>query len=202
MINLKALEESAASFGDASPFPYCVVDNFFDTHIAHTLAKEFPSYDDALWHQYNNAIEVKKTFNVWNQFPPLTYQALNYFNSPEFVALLARLFKIDSLFSDPGLNGGGWHIHKAGGKLNTHLDYSIHPKMYLQRKLNLLVYLNSDWQSAWGGKLGFWSHDAEDAEVHKKALFAPSEGQKNDLEVLELIKKRASVETAASVYKK
>jgi len=257
IINLNALEKSALTFCDASPFPYCIIDNFFDKNIAHALEKEFPQYDDPLWHQYDNLIEIKKTFNVWNQFPPLTYSVFNYLNSPEFAAIIARLFNIDALFSDPGLHGGGWHIHKTGGKLNTHLDYSIHPKLNLQRKLNLLVYLNSDWQADWGGQLGFWSHDAAnhqpkdlikqvepvfnravffdttmnswhglpepitcplnqhrkalavyylttvsaDAELHKKALFAPSENQKNDPEVLELIRKRASVEMAASVYK-
>jgi hypothetical protein len=159
MINLSALEKNADLFADALPFPYCVIDNFFDQGIAQALEKEFPLYDDPLWHQYENAIEVKKTLNVWNQFPPLTYHVFHYLNSPEFVALIGRLFKIDPLFPDPGLHGGGWHIHKAGGKLNTHLDYSIHPKVPLQRKLNLLIYLNSDWQVNWGGHLGFWSHD-------------------------------------------
>ena len=59
---------------------------------------------------------------------------------------------------DIGLNGGGWHIHKTGGKLNMHLDYSIHPKLNLQRKLNLIIYLNSKWKEKWGGSLGFWEN--------------------------------------------
>ena len=45
------------------------------------------------------------------------------------------------LFIDPGLHGGGWHIHSNKGNLNPHLDYSIHPKMDIQRRLNLIVYL-------------------------------------------------------------
>ena len=43
--------------------------------------------------------------------------------------------------------------------MNTHLDYSIHPKLDLQRKLNLLVYLNSNWKSTWGGFLGLWGNE-------------------------------------------
>ena len=64
------------------------------------------------------------------------------------------------LFADSGLNGGGWHIHKQGGKLNTHLDYSLHPKLKLERKLNLIVYLNPDWNAEWGGALGFWGNES------------------------------------------
>ena len=49
-------------------------------------------------------------------------------------------------------------IFTRGGKLNTHLDYSIHPKLGLQRKLNLIVYLNSRWKENWGGSLGLWGN--------------------------------------------
>ena len=48
-----------------------------------------------------------------------------------------------------------------GGKLNIHLDYSIHPKLKLQRKLNLILYLSEDWNISWGGSLEFWSHNQE-----------------------------------------
>ncbi len=45
--------------------------------------------------------------------------------------------------------------------MNIHLDYSIHPKMDLQRKLNLIVYLTEDWDTSWGGGLELWSHNSE-----------------------------------------
>ena len=64
------------------------------------------------------------------------------------------------LYSDIGLNGGGWHIHKKGGKLNQHLDYSLHPKLGLERKLNIIIYLNSNWKKEWKGNLGFWSNES------------------------------------------
>jgi hypothetical protein len=65
------------------------------------------------------------------------------------------------LYPDPGLHGGGWHIHGAGGNLNPHLDYSIHPKLKLQRKLNIIVYLSSGMRPDHGGHLGLWKHDPE-----------------------------------------
>jgi Rps23 Pro-64 3,4-dihydroxylase Tpa1-like proline 4-hydroxylase len=57
------------------------------------------------------------------------------------------------------LHGGGLHTHSTNGKLNVHLDYAIHPKLGLQRKLNLIVYLNDNWKEEWGGHIEFWSHD-------------------------------------------
>ena len=63
------------------------------------------------------------------------------------------------MYVDQGLHGGGWHMHGTGGNLNIHKDYSIHPKLGLQRKLNLIVYISKDWNPDWGGALEFWSHD-------------------------------------------
>ena len=78
------------------------------------------------------------------------------------------------LLGDGGLHGGGWHSHKKGGTLNTHLDYDIHPKTGLQRKLNLLVYLNRNWREEWGGMLGLWSHDKKTGKCGKlQAEIAP-----------------------------
>lgn len=161
LIHFDALAAAAAFFRGGDPFDHAVIDGFFSPDAARALAAEFPPYDDASWHVYDNALEVKKTCNNWNLFTPLTYRVMAAFNDPAFVHRLGRLLGIEPLFADPGLNGGGRHIHRPGGKLNTHLDYSIHPKLGLQRKLNLIVYLTEGWQPEWGGDLGLWRHDAE-----------------------------------------
>tara|TARA_Y100000748_G_scaffold254365_2_gene220319 strand:- start:415 stop:1191 length:777 start_codon:yes stop_codon:yes gene_type:complete len=161
-INKKNFITSLKKFGQEGPFDHCVIDNFFKKSIATKLEKEFPSFEADIWHQYNNPIEVKKLCNNWNSFPETTYQVFNYLNSHEIVETLRNeIFDKKMLYSDIGLNGGGWHIHKRGGKLNTHLDYSLHPKLGLQRKLNIIIYLNSSWKPKWGGNLGLWSNESE-----------------------------------------
>ena len=256
MINIDALKNAAAEWREAIPFPHFHVDDFFETDIAKQLEAEMPDFDSEIWHEYGNAIEVKKVCNNWNAFPSVTYRIFSYLNSNDFVSLLGRtLFNDDILSSDFGLNGGGWHIHSRGGKLNTHLDYSLHPKTRQQRKLNIIVYLNSSWQECWGGALGLWGNESdkapgplvkqitpkfnravvfdttcnswhglpdpidcpnrqfrkslavyymtspsESADTRGKALFAPTESQKNNSEVLDLIAKRSDVRTASSVW--
>ncbi len=257
-INVDNLLKSFRTFHDEKPFPHAVIDNFFNKNVAQQLENEVPDFNGNAWHKYNNAIEVKKVCNDWNLFPPLTYRAFSILNSQEMLEILANKAKVKPLFSDEGLNGGGWHIHGKGGKLNTHLDYSIHPKLGLQRKLNIIIYLNQNWQEEWGGSLGLWDHDSltrgpgelkkkitpkfnravifdttcnswhglpdpltcpegeyrkslatyylttphENASKRGKALFAPTPEQANDEEILELIKKRASISEASKVYKK
>lgn len=258
VINLEGFAAAARTFGQEGPFDHAIIDNFFTDDFARALEAEFPAFDGDAWHTYDNAIELKKTCNNWNLFPPCTYQVFNYLNSKAFTDLVS-LHLLDGIpvHADPGLNGGGWHIHGAGGKLNTHLDYSIHPKLGLQRKLNIIIYMNSRWKPEWGGHLGLWSNERPerpgaliksveprfnravvfdttqnswhglpepltcppdeqrkslaayflcaapaDVDPRGKALFAPTEAQKSDEGVLELIRRRSNVETAASVYKR
>lgn len=157
IVNIETLQAAAPAFANAEPFDHVIVDNFFDEEHARLLESEFPAFDEAgVWHEYRNPIEAKRVCNNWNVFPKATYSTFAYLNSPEFCGELASALGLEKLHSDPGLNGGGWHIHGRGGKLNTHLDYSVHPKLGMQRKLNIIVYLNSRWQNEWGGQLGLW----------------------------------------------
>ena len=81
------------------------------------------------------------------------YSTFCYLNSTPFILKLKKITGIKKLYPDVGLHGGGLHIHGNGDKLNIHLDYSIHPKLKLQRKLNLIIYLGEGWDASWGGEL-------------------------------------------------
>ena len=244
-------------FTESGPFNHIVIEDFLNPETAKQIVAEFPTFDEPVWHVYDNAIEIKKTLNNYNIFKPATYSLFTYLNSPEFVSRLEVLVG-EKLYPDIGLNGGGLHTHSRGGKLNTHLDYSIHPKLGLERRLNLLVYVTPDWDVKWGGSLGLWKQKEnreepgdlakeidcifnravlfdttqnswhglpkpitcpehiyrnslavyylcqprEEVSSRGKALFSPYGDQANDPKVLELIKKRASVETASDVWNK
>lgn len=147
------------------PFDYWILDDFQDLELAKRLANDFIPFDSNHWYVYDNPLEIKKTLNNWWNFPPTTYRFIQYLNSPEFIRKLEIITGVDKLHPDPGLHGAGWHIHGNGGKLNVHLDYSMHPKLDLERKLNLIYYLSEDWNTDWGGNLELWKG------TNKKALY-------------------------------
>jgi hypothetical protein len=151
----------AADFKNSEPYSHIVIDDFFNNEIADALASEFPPFDSSLWYNYNNAIEKKRAMNSWDRFPKTTYSVFTYLNSPQFISTLQRWTDINALYPDVGLHGGGWHAHGRDGKLNVHLDYSLHPKLKLERKLNLIVYMSKGWRKEWGGGLQLWSHDGK-----------------------------------------
>jgi hypothetical protein len=138
---------------DHDPFWHCIVDDFF--YEPHKIAAEFPAVDDPCWFRYDNPLEIKQTCNDWHKFGPNLYKTFSHLLSPEFTAFLESATETE-LTPDVGLHGGGLHQHGRGGKLNVHLDYNIHPKLHLQRRLNLIVYLTPDWQPEWGGGLGLY----------------------------------------------
>ena len=162
---------SHKSFITAKPFHHVVIDDFFDEGSALALSKEFPDFHDPLWFVYNNPLEKKKTCNEWNRFPRNIYSTLTYLNSPQFIAKLKKITGIKKLYPDVGLHGGGLHIHGKGDKLNVHLDYSIHPKLKLQRKINLIIYLGEGWNPEWGGQLELWSADKKECITSVDTLF-------------------------------
>lgn len=143
------------------PFPYYIIDNFLDINLAESISNEFLDYEAEQWFIYKSPLENKKALNNWNLFKPQIYKLISSLNSTQFIESLKQITKIENLYPDIGLHGAGLHIHGNGGKLNIHLDYSVHPKMNLQRKLNLILYLTPGWKTEWGGNLELWSHDKE-----------------------------------------
>ena len=153
----------------SEPFDHWVIDDFLDQDVAESLTNEFIDFDDSkdVVH-YKGWIGDKKTCNVWNRFPATTYDVFTKLLSSEFTSEISSLTNIEPLYPDVGLHGGGWHMHRAGGSLAVHLDYATHPKLNLLRKLNLIVYLEKDYNPDWGGSLEFWSHDSETNKPKEK----------------------------------
>jgi len=82
-------------------------------------------------------------------------------NAPIFLRFLERLVGIDGLIPDPYLSGGGLHMTPRGGRLGIHADFNFHKKLKLDRRLNLLLYLNHNWPPEWGGEFELWDKDVK-----------------------------------------
>ena len=71
------------------------------------------------------------------------------------------------LIPDPYLLGGGIHSTVNQGFLKMHADFNWHTHLKLYRRLNLLIYLNKDWDESWGGALKLASLGNSGLEVGK-----------------------------------
>lgn len=153
--NLDALHKS---FTTADPYEHVVLEPFLSEETANALLGQFPELSDQRWFRYYNPIENKFAMNKFDGLD-VVQKVFAALQSPEFIELVTKITGIPNLENDPHLHGAGLHCHPREGKLDMHLDYSIHPVSGKERRLNLILYLNKEWQQEWGGDIQLW--DAE-----------------------------------------
>src|SRR5213592_2472402 len=172
MASLK-LNYDARAFRDiyinAEPFPHVVLDDLFESEALDTVLREFPAPGDTQWMRFDNPLEKKLGyFHERSRISTNVRNFLNDMNSFEMLLWLEALTGIEGLIPDPYFGGGGLHQIEPGGFLKVHADFNVHPKLNLDRRLNMLIYLNRDWEDAYGGHLELWSKDG--SECRKRIL--------------------------------
>lgn len=164
-------ESMYESYKQANPFPYVCLDHFFNHNALKKVLGEFPDLDRTIDIIYKNPNEDKFASRGEYRFGEATRAFVHFLNSQPFLEFLSRLTGIEGLLPDPYLWGGGFHQIKPGGFLKVHADFNKHPVLNLDRRLNLLVYLNEDWSEAYGGNFELWNKDMSSCEVRLQPLF-------------------------------
>lgn len=158
-------------YASASPFPHAVIDDFLPDEVLEEVLSEFPAPSQGDWHAFDSPLERKLATKDDSAMGPATRHLLAELNSAAFVEFLERLTDIEGLVPDPHFVGGGLHQIQRGGHLKIHADFNRHPRTGLERRLNVLVYLNRDWKEDYGGELELWSRDMQTCETKILPLF-------------------------------
>ena len=154
------LPKLAAAYRSADPFPHTVLDGLVAPEVLDRLIEEHHAIPDATWANYLHLNERKYANRRPDTWGPTLQGVADEFCSPRFLRVLEQLTGIDGLLADPAMDGGGLHRSLRGGFLNVHADFTAHHQdPHLHRRVNLLLYLNPDWDDAWGGALELWSPD-------------------------------------------
>ena len=153
---LRAAETRAALYQQAEPVPHTAMDNLLNPLLLQKVAKAFPGGAEPVWYRYDNPLEKKLATNKLLELPEIFTDVFGQLNSSVFIRFLERLTGIRNLIPDPHLNGGGLHMIETGGLLSIHADYNYHPDTKLDRRLNVLIYLNEDWQESYNGHFELW----------------------------------------------
>ena len=149
-------EKCGPLYRTADPFPHLVEDGLFDPRILEAVENEFDEMDRGGWHHSDATHERKSSIEDAHRLGPFTAALIAQLNGGFFVRFLEQLTGIHGLVPDPHLRGGGLHEIRQGGLLGVHADFNVHPRLQLYRRLNLLIYLNHDWEESWGGALELW----------------------------------------------
>ena len=157
-------EKLNVSYTTNKPFPHIVLDNFIDEGLLKGILDEFPDLSEVKSRrEFKTSRETKFISNGSSDLSPKAFELISYLNSDLFLTYLQKLTGIkEILISDPYLSGGGYHEVKNGGMLKVHADFNKHPSINLDRRINLLLYLNPGWKKEWGGNLElYYSNDLD-----------------------------------------
>jgi Rps23 Pro-64 3,4-dihydroxylase Tpa1-like proline 4-hydroxylase len=146
-------------YAQAQPFPHIVIDNFLPESVLDAVLAEFPTPEQITWQSFQNKAEKKLASRDETQMGDATRFLLYQFNSSTFISFLEDLTGIAGIIPDPHFEGGGMHQIQRGGYLKMHVDFNWHERLKLDRRLNVLLYLNRDWPEAYGGHLQLWDKD-------------------------------------------
>ncbi|MDX2244622.1 MAG: 2OG-Fe(II) oxygenase [Leptolyngbyaceae cyanobacterium bins.302] len=166
LTSLAELHQS--TFQSASPFPHIVIDDFLPESILDEVLKEFPNPKEIEWQSFKNPAERKLASCEEQMMGDATALLLHQLNSSTFVTFLESLTGIQGILPDPHFEGGGLHQIERGGYLKIHVDFNWHSRLKLDRRLNLILFLNRNWQEEYGGHLELW--DREMTHCHKRIL--------------------------------
>ncbi|MDQ3032896.1 MAG: 2OG-Fe(II) oxygenase [Myxococcota bacterium] len=154
----------ASGYRSAAPFAHTVIDGLFPREVLDRVVEEFPSPRSEGWERYDDPLQKKLGSRDEERVGASTRLLLHELNSAPFVQFLEELTGISGLVPDPWFEGGGLHQIERGGMLKVHVDFNKHTLLGLDRRINVLIYLNEDWDEAWGGHLELWDTEMKRAE--------------------------------------
>jgi hypothetical protein len=186
------VETYRAVYSQAKPFPHLVIDKFLPDDVLDRVLNEFPETTLFSWQSTDGLIaSAPPRPNV--QIGETTYKLLLELNSPAFIAFLEQLTAIDGIMADPAFMDNQLNDQLSLDPLDKQANHqscdrslkvphsttfpprAVEPPRYAQphldRKLNLLIYLNKDWKEEYGGHLELWNADMTRCEKQILPIF-------------------------------
>ncbi len=148
-------------FAAASPWPHVVLDDLFDPALI--AAAEQEELEPSLHLEVDRSYRKIKAESPQPSGPTAT-KLLESIGSADFVTFLEELTGISGLTPDPTHYWAGLHVNPPGAFQAIHRDFRVHPITGLFHRVNILIYLNSNWKSEYGGELELWKPDKSACE--------------------------------------
>ena len=175
---IKIAEQNSTKYQSASPFPHILLEDFIEQSVLELILSLFPSPNTKLnWRKVSAKLENQNVqYNKLGmpherEVAPIIRRLLWEMNAGPFLRFLEQLTGIKGLIPDPSLQGGGLHQSLPGGLLGVHADFTRHREYDLDRRINVLLYLNKNWQEENGGHIELWSRDMKRCERRVKPSF-------------------------------
>lgn len=148
----------AEKYQSGQPYHHICVDDFLPLAVAEKVRAEALAMGEKAPENLSPQEHLKTSYNP-DHLPLFTRAVFGTLNSQAFLRFLEEMTGIPNLIPDPYYKGAGIHRTNNGGYLGVHADFNFHKQMYLERRLNVLIYLNPDWKPDYGGAFEVWTKD-------------------------------------------
>lgn len=153
-----------------APFPHIVINNLFDNALLEDVLQDVSSLEHPISKNFYGSVKKFATPDPQTMGPTARRLLIDLCSS-RFCLFLEALTGIEGVIPDPHFEGGGVHEMAREGFLKMHTDFNWNDKLKLDRRLNMLIYLNQDWEESWGGHLELWDSDMKNQFVKVSPVF-------------------------------
>jgi hypothetical protein len=164
---LSSTADFARSFASAQPFRHVIMEQFLTENLCRRVCEQFPDFEASHAINENRQVGGKATRENVASLGSAFVELDKLAQSPDFLALIEKVTGVSGLYYDPYYFGGGTHENRHGQDLDPHIDFNYHPITHQHRRLNLIIYLNEEWEDDWGGAL----------QLHRDPHLSPAKDQ-------------------------
>ncbi len=173
---MQKLNQSSNEYCNADAFPHIIIDNFLKEEYLNAAVEYARSLKLSDANHKNlppsKHAQYKYAYDRIHKFPNAVREVFEGLNKPDFINVISNLTGISNLIeNNTELKGAGIHKITKGGYLKLHTDFNNYKDKkhgLLDRRINILIYLNPDWRKDYGGEL--WICDKKSKKCVEKVV--------------------------------
>lgn len=154
----EAIADLNKQFNEAVPYRHIVLENFLNDDVALKMFENFPDIN-SLNVKRKSLNEDKSEDYHFDRWDPIFSEVREVIKSEDWCKMMSQITGIGNLSTTMDALGSGVHQGKNGSYVDVHVDVNMNPQANLWRRINLLIYLNKNWQPDYGGDLEVWDKD-------------------------------------------
>ena len=144
-IKKEGIEKLSLKYFNSGKINFLIIKNLLPMELADQLSKNFVIQNKMV---HLNEIQENKYVGVYFQNnEKIVEEALYSFQEDNVIKIISKITNICDLTGDKELYAGGISSMSKDCFLNPHIDNSHNRLMTKYRRLNLLYYVNKDWDS-------------------------------------------------------